>query len=262
MKWAVITGASAGIGWEFAKICADEGYSLVLIARRRDRLLELTAEIKKKHPKTRIEVLDMDLSNFHSAREIHKKVSEWTPQIHLLINNAGFGAGGPFPEPALSRQLEMIDLNCRSLVELTGVFLPEMKKAKQGHILNVGSTAGFQPGPFMSIYYASKAFVNSFSEALHEELQGTGVTCTVLAPGPVSTEFGQVAKMNSSRLFKASKGLSAYEVAKAGYRGAIEGCAIVIPGLAPKLIPQLARLMPRAIARKTAGWLNRTRPVQ
>lgn len=259
MKWAIVTGASAGFGVEFVKLCADDGYSVVLVARRKDRLEKLADELAKKYPEQKFVALEQNLANPSSPKDLHKKVSALTGDVEVLINNAGFGAGGAFPAPDLDRNLEMIDLNVRALAELTGLFLPQMVERKSGKILNVGSSAGFQPGPYMSTYYASKAFVNSFSEALHEELKPKGVTCTVLTPGPVSTEFGMVAKVSLTKAGHMDRvsNLTAEDVARAGYRGMMNGQAMVVPGLTIKMLPQLARVLPRSAVRKLAGWINR-----
>jgi short-subunit dehydrogenase len=258
MKWAVITGASAGLGVEFAKLCAKDGFSLILVARRKERMDELANELTQKHTNIQIKVIAQDLAKAGAAQTLHEKVMAITHDIDVLINNAGFGAVGNFPKPDLARQMEMIDLNVRTLVELTGLFLPRMLTRKMGRILNVGSLAGFQPGPYMSIYYATKAFVNSFTEALHEELGDSGVTCTLLAPGPVHTEFGQVAKTDTSRLFKRQTVVEAKAVAECGYKAMREGKDIAIPGFSAKMVPQILRFTPRALVRKTASWLNRS----
>jgi short-subunit dehydrogenase len=258
MKWAVVTGASAGLGVEFAKLCAKDGYSLILIARRKEKMDELAADLLKNHADIQIKVIAQDLAKAGAAQTVHEKIMAITHDIDVLINNAGFGAAGSFPNPDLKRQMEMIDLNVRTLVELTGLFLSRMLTRKMGRILNVGSLAGFQPGPYMSIYYATKAFVNSFTEALHEELGDSGVTCTLLAPGPVHTEFGQVAKTDTSRLFRRQPVSEAAEVAECGYKAMRDGKDIAIPGLSAKIVPQLLRFSPRALVRKTASWLNRS----
>jgi short-subunit dehydrogenase len=256
MSWAIVTGASAGLGVEFAKLCAQDGNSVILVARRRDRLEALAEELQVKY-KIKTLVIELDLAAPGAAKQLYSQALAVNSPIDILINNAGFGATGAFPAPSLDRQSEMIDLNIKALVEITAAFLPQMLTRKKGRILNVGSLAGFQPGPYMSVYYASKAFVNSFSEALHEETKGTGVTCTVLAPGPVHTEFGKISKMDTSRIFKTPT-VSAAEVAKVGYLAMRSGSAMAIPGITNKILPQVMRLIPRFLIRKTAGWLNRT----
>ncbi len=258
MSWAIITGASAGIGVEFAKLCAKDGHNLILVARRKDRMESLAGELKKENSAIKVEVIAHDLSKPDAAEKLYAKIQAITPDVDILINNAGFGTSGAFPAPNIEKLIEMIDLNVRTLVALTGLILPRMLVRKKGRILNVGSLAGFQPGPYMSIYYATKAFVNSFSEGLHEELQGTGVTCTVLTPGPVHTEFGEVARVNTSKLFMSPGVMNASEAALCGYKAMKCGKAIAIPGVSNKLIPQFLRLTPRALARKTSGWLNRS----
>jgi short-subunit dehydrogenase len=258
VSWALVTGASAGFGVEFAKLCVQDGHSVILVARRKDRLDQLAAELKGLNSSIETKVIAMDLSQPGAAQKLFEQTRAFTSDIDILINNAGFGAVGPFPYPDLAKQVEMIDLNVRVLTELTGLFVPKMRARKMGRILNVGSLAGFQPGPYMSVYYASKAYVNSFSEALHEELRDTGVTCTVLAPGPSHTEFGKVAQVNNMNLFKGPGFVSPAAVAKTGYCAMKNGQAMAIPGVTNKLIPQFLRLTPRFFVRKTAAWLNRS----
>jgi short-subunit dehydrogenase len=177
--------------------------------------------------------------------------------VDYLVNNAGFGGVGTIHDIPIDRQLQMVDLNVRTLVELTRLMLPSMVQRRRGRILNVGSIAGFQPGPHMAVYYATKAFVNSFSEALHEELRGTGVTCTVLAPGPTATEFVAAAGNPDLQLFRwPSMVANPQRAAAAGYRAMMQGRALVIPGLTNKLIVQLNRLTPRMLMRRIAGMLN------
>jgi short-subunit dehydrogenase len=254
MGLALITGASAGLGAELAKLFADDGHDLILVARRRDKLEEVSRALKGIHGGLKVHVIEKDLGKPGAGSELFARVSE-IGQIDFLVNNAGFGNSGPFGEIPLSRELELIDLNIRCLAELTCLFAPMMRKRGSGRILQVGSTAGFQPGPFMANYYASKAYVNHFSEALQEELRGSGVTCTVLTPGATRTEFASAANLTESRLFKAGAA-SAPGVARAGYRGMMRGCTIVTPGFLNKLMVQLLRITPRAIARKLAGFLN------
>ncbi|MDP8982928.1 MAG: SDR family oxidoreductase [Acidobacteriota bacterium] len=247
MPKALITGASGGIGLELARVFAREGYALVLVARSEKRLQELAAELK-----TETVVIANDLTRPGAAQEVFEQVR----QVDVLVNNAGFGSSGKFVEAPLDEQLGMMQLNMTALVALTGLFLPAMVKAKSGRIMNVASTAAFQPGPLMATYYATKAFVLSFSEAIHEELSGSGVTVTALCPGATETGFVERANMNDARLFKAKKPMAARAVAEAGYRGMLAGKAIVIPGLMNSLMAQSVRVSPRSVVRKIARHLN------
>lgn len=254
MGLALITGASAGLGAEFAKLFADDGHDLILVARRKDKLEEIARALKGIHRGCQVHVVEQDLGKPGAGAELFARVAA-LGAVDFLVNNAGFGNSGAFGTVPLTKELELIDLNIRTLVELTHLFVVPMKKRGSGRILQVGSTAGFQPGPFMANYYASKAYVNSFTEALQEELRGTGVTCTVLAPGATRTEFAGTAGLEQSRLFKAGAA-SAPDVARAGYRGMMHGCTMVVPGLLNKIMVQALRVTPRVVARRLAGFLN------
>lgn len=257
MKNALITGASSGLGLEIAKLFARDGHSLILVARRRDRLEEVAAEFKKQYPAIQVHVVDADLSLPGAGAGLYQKVKALGLNVDFLVNNAGIGLNGAFRELSAEKELQMFDLNARTLLELTHLFLPQMLERKGGRILNVGSTAGFQPGPYMATYYASKAFVNSLSEALHEELKGTGVTCTVLAPGATATEFAKTAGMEKSALFSSSPVASSADVALYGYRAMKAGKAIAVPGFRNRFLVQSLRVSPRFLVRKIAGALNR-----
>ena len=257
MKWALITGASAGIGTEFAKIFAAHGTSLVLVARRRDRLEALATKLRTKHSQIKVEVIDMDLSNGQAGALLAKELERKGIEIEYLVNNAGFGSQGAFVQRPLAKELEMIDLNVKALVSLCGHLVPPMVQRGSGRVLNVGSTAGFQPGPYMATYYATKAFVNSFSEALYEELRGTGVTVTVLAPGPVDTEFIDVAGLVKSTMFKAAA-VSAESVAQYGFDAMMRGQPLAVHGLKMKALLQSIRIAPRSAVRKIASTFNRS----
>lgn len=256
MGTALITGASAGLGIEFAKLFAHDGHSVILVARRRDKLDEVARQIKSSFPKIEAHVIDMDLGTIGAGEQLFQKIKSKGLSVDFLVNNAGFGTTGSYASSPLPGQLQMMDLNMRTLAELTHLFLPAMLQKKFGRILNVGSTAGFQPGPGMTTYYATKAFVNHFSEGLHEELLGTGVSCTVLAPGPTATEFGAVAGNDKSALFRTAVA-GAESVAKVGYRAMHAGCAVAIAGLMNKISYLVGRLSPRFAVRKIAGLLNR-----
>ena len=254
MGTALITGASSGLGAEYARLFAAEGHGVALVARRRDRLEALAAELRSAHG-GKVEVLPADLATADAAPSLVEEVGRLGLQVDFLVNNAGFGASGAFAELPLERELAMIQVNIASLVVLTRSLLPAMIARRSGRILNVGSTAGFPPGPFMAVYYASKAFVNSFTEALWYELKGTGVTATVSCPGATATEFAEVAGSSRSLLFRlgaANPGV----VAAQGYRAMMKGKPMVIHGFKNKLTVQSLRLSPRAVARAIAASLN------
>ncbi len=254
MGVALITGASAGIGSEFARLFAKNGHSLILVARRKNKLDEIASELVSAH-KIQVWTIDVDLSEPGAGETIFKRVQALGVDVDFLVNNAGLGSGGPFYELPLERELQMINLNVRALVELTHLFLPHMIKRKSGKILNVGSLAGFQPGPFMNTYSATKAFVNSFSEGLHEELKGTGVSCTALAPGYTSTEFQKSAEISgfASSFNKADP----TSVALDGYKAMMNSRALKVSGFLNFLSSQSVRLTPRFLMRKIAGQVNR-----
>jgi len=253
---ALITGASAGLGLELARLAARGGCDLVLVARRRERLEALGAELRAAHG-VGVTVLDEDLARPAAAQTIAERVEAAGLAIDVLINNAGFGTLGPFAESDRARQLEMIDVNVRALVELTHRFLPGMLARRKGRILNLASVAGFAPGPYMATYYASKAFVLSFTEGLATELRGTGVTATASCPGPTATEFGDVAGGSRSKLFRHLAG--AEKVARHAYRAMLAGDVVAIPGVMNELLAQSARMGPRALVRRIAASMNSPR---
>jgi short-subunit dehydrogenase len=253
-KTALVTGASAGLGEEFAKLLAADGHDIVLVARRRERLDALAAELQKRHG-VRAIVLAEDLTDPRAPERLARELDARGIEIEFLINNAGYGSTGAFSELDPARELAMIQLNVTTLVDLTRRLLPAMVAKGRGRIMNVGSTAGFQPGPFMAVYYASKAFVNSFTEALSYELRGTGVTATVSCPGATATEFGQVSGNEKSRLFKMAT-MTAADVAGQSYRAMMRGQTIVVPGLRNKIGIQALRVAPRAAVRAVAARLN------
>lgn len=239
-KTALITGASSGIGRELAKIHAAKGGDLVIIARSENKLKELAKELEAAH-RIRAHIIIKDLSNLSSAKEIYDEVSAQGIQIDYLINNAGFGGVGYFHERDWEDDLAMINLNVTTLTALTRYFLPDMVKRNSGRILNVSSTAALVPGPLQAVYYATKTFVTSFSNAIAQELADTNITVTALMPGATETDFGKVSGMDETELF--SNPASSYEVAKAGYDGMEKGKLDVISGISTsqrimfKLIP-------------------------
>jgi len=219
---ALITGASSGIGKELARIHASEGGDLVLVARRANELLALKTELEAKYG-SKIEIIVKDLSDTKSASEIFDATEKSGIQIEYLINNAGFGGHGIFHEREMGNDLAMVNVNITSLMLLTHLYLPGMVKRGKGKILNVSSTASFLPGPLQAVYYASKAFVTSLSQALSEELRGSGVTVTALCPGPVATEFFDTANMEGVKMLKTQKAMSPAKTAAIGYRDMIKG---------------------------------------
>jgi len=251
---ALITGASAGIGRELARLFAKDGSNLVLVARRRDRLEELAAELRT-HNGIEVRVLAADLGRSDAPQAIADALGRDGVAIDVLVNNAGFGALGMFASLDADRQMEMIQVNVAALTHLTRLLLPGMIQRRRGGVLNVASTAGFQAGPFLAVYYATKAYVISLSEALHDELAGEGVAVTCLCPGPTVTEFAATAKMEKSRMFSL-RPMTAEKVAQIGYSGFRRGKLLVIPGWLNYLAATGARLGPRSIARTIARWLN------
>jgi len=241
----LITGASSGIGRELARLFAADGADLILTARREDRLKELAAELQQKYG-TKSLLLPLDLAQPEAAEELFQRVQAAEMQVDVLINNAGFGQMGPFAEIPLARQLSMIGLNISALVALTYLFLPGMLARKRGAILNLGSTAAFQPGPNVNVYYATKAFVLSFSEALWKELQGTGVCVTCLCPGPTKTEFGDESAMHDTPVFK-HNAMPVEVVARAGFQGIRKRKRLVMPGLLNRILSFSVRFTPRPV---------------
>jgi len=255
LQTALITGASSGIGLELAKLFARDRHQLILVARASGRLRTTAAELQKISG-TAPRVLPHDLSDPKAPIAIHDQIGD-TP-IDFLVNNAGFGLGGHFSQTDRAIELDMIQVNVTSLVDLTKLLLPGMVARRSGRIMNVASTAAFQPGPLMAIYYASKAFVLSFSEAIAEELTGSGVSVTALCPGPTASDFQRRAGIENVKLVKSNSigMMTSEEVAGIGYRGMMEGRVIVIPGFLNKMGVQSLRLGPRAIIRKAARKLQ------
>ncbi len=252
----LITGASSGIGLELAKCFAADGSRLILIARNTEALESLAKELRQSH-QIEVRVLTADLSLSETPKRIFAELSAQKIAVDVLVNNAGFGANGAFAEIPLSRQLEMLQVNITALTELTGLFLPGMISRRRGGILNVGSVAGFQPGPGMMVYYATKAFVLSFTEALAEELQGSGLNVSVLCPGPTESNFGNVARGKKVRHVKTSKMTSA-AVAVYGHRAFRQGKITAVPGWQNKVFVFLNRILPRVLPRKIVKTYNRT----
>lgn len=244
-KTVLITGASSGIGYELACLFAAEGYDCVLVARTADKLNELATSLHEKH-NVKALVIARDLAQLDAADAIYADVRAASVNVDVLVNNAGFGVFGLFAETDPKAELQMLQVNVIALTQLTKLFLAGMLERRQGRILNVASTAAFAVGPLMAVYYASKAYVLSLSEALANELQGTGVTVTALCPGPTRTGLQQRGATGESRLFR-RRVADARTVALAGYRGLMAGRTVVIPGLGNKLIPFVVRVSPRGV---------------
>ena len=239
----LVTGASAGLGTEFARACATRGDEVVLVARRKDRLDEIAREIGGK-----AHVITADLSEREAPATMLAQVEALGLTVDILINNAGFGGGGRVAEQSLERQIQMIDLNVRALTELTRRVMPGMIERGRGGILNVASTAAFQPGPGSAVYFATKAFVLSFTEALHQELKGKGIKVSALCPGATATEFGVAAGYTGAQLKRFNADPRA--VVEAGLKGLDRNRAVVVPGFGNKASAQAHRFLPRGAMRR------------
>ena len=247
MPNAVVTGASSGIGLELARIFARERYDLVLVARNQPALEHIAAELRTMRG-VRVDIIAADLSTPEAPQQIYEQAG----RTDILVNNAGFGVYGEFADSPVEDDIGLLRLNIEALVVLTRLFLPGMLQTRKGRIMNVASTAAFQPGPLMALYYASKAFVLSFSEAIANELEGSGVTVTALCPGPTATGFQARARMEDSNLLKRMQVMDAATVAEAGYRGMIAGKTIVIPGTRNWLVAESVRFAPRKLVTRIA----------
>jgi len=243
---ALITGASYGIGEDFARIFAAEKFDLVLTARSRDKLEALARELSQTY-RVDVSVIAEDLADPEAPRRIFETLEREGKQIDALVNNAGFGLHGEFSKLGQKEQLSMIHLNVTALTDLTRFFLPGMLERRLGKILNVASTAAFQPGPLMAVYYATKAYVLSLSEALNEEVRGTGVNVTCLCPGPTQSEFQKRAGMGDVALFTYAS-MRSRPVAEAGFKAVMKGKPLVIPGFLNKFMAFTTRLSPRALS--------------
>jgi short-subunit dehydrogenase len=251
---ALVTGASAGIGREIARILAAD-HDLILTARRASELNSLAAELAP----AACHVFPADLSDPAAPRALFDAAAAAGLTVDVLVNNAGFGDLGPFAEADLGKMLRMVRVNVTALTELTGLFLPGMLARRRGRILNVGSVAGFQPGPFMAVYYATKAYVNTFSEALTFETAGTGVTVTCLAPGPTRSEFAVAAGMSAEGHFTVGSVADARPVAEAGVRAMRRGKRMVVTGLRNRLLLFAERFLPRGLVIRGVMWMQNRR---
>jgi uncharacterized protein len=245
-KTALITGASSGIGFELAKVFARNGHDLVLVARTAEKLESLARAVEGEY-KVTVLVLPKDLSRSDAAREIFEDVRSRGIFVEYLVNNAGFGDFGLFSQTEWKKEEQMINLNVISLTHFNKLFVKEMIAQKKGKILNLASTAAFQPGPLMAVYYATKAYVLSFSEALANELKGTGVTVTALCPGPTKSGFQRAAELEESKLVKGRKLPSSAQVAEHGYRAMMKGKTVAIHGVVNWFMAQSVRFAPRAM---------------
>jgi short-subunit dehydrogenase len=256
-KYALVTGASSGIGRELAMILAREGYALVLVARRTEPMRALAEQLEKAHGVASV-VVGADLGSPEGVHTVMREVSRRQLELEVLVNNAGFGLAGGFELLPAEQQLGMIDLNIRALTALTREVLPGMVARRRGYVLNVSSSAAFQPGPLMAVYYASKAYVQSLSNALHEEMRGRGVTVTALCPGYTETEFAaRAAEHQRPRLFSGPLGsLDARQVAELGYRAMRRGRAVVVPGFTNLLGAWLMPFTPLALKLRITRYLN------
>ena len=257
MDVTVITGASAGIGEGFARALAARKKNLLLVARREERLAALAAALEQAEGVS-VQTVAVDLASPDGAAALMAEIARRGLTVEALINNAGFGARGAFAELDLAAQKEMIALNCTALMELCHGVLPGMIARRHGGILNVASTASFQPGPWMAVYYATKAFVLSFSEGLHEEVKPHGIHVAALCPGPTRTEFADVAGMSDSALFKRFAA-SADQVVRDGLAALDHNQAVKVSGALNLMMAESIRFTPRGLARRIAGGMQKAR---
>jgi uncharacterized protein len=254
MPTALITGASAGLGADFSVILARQKYDLILVARSEERLARLANKLSAEYG-VKTHVISSDLSVPGSAERLVQNIQSKGLVVDVLINNAGYGICGPFVESDTQSLVGMLHLNMTSLTELARLLLPDMLSRKNGRIMNVASTAAFQPGPWMAGYYASKAYVLSFSEALSSELKGTGVTVTTLCPGPTRTEFFERAKMSSSRM-KRIFFADSQACAQRGIEAMLSGKVLMVDGLLNRMFVSSSKVLPRSLIRSITGALN------
>jgi len=258
---ALVTGASSGIGLELARLLAADGHDLVVVARSREALDRLAAELHAVHG-TVVTVVSADLADPAAPEAVRAAVDGAGLAVDVLVNNAGFGTYGRFTDIPLEAQLGLLQVNVAALVHLTRLFVPAMVARGRGRVLHVASTAAFQPGPLMAVYYASKAFVLSFSEALANELAGSGVTVTALCPGPTRSGFQARASMESARLVSGTMPMmDSATVARIGYRGMRRGARVVVPGLVNRILVQSVRFAPRRLTTAIARAMQERKAV-
>jgi len=249
MATALITGASNGIGLELARVHAVKGDDLVLVARSEKKLAELKAELEQKH-KIAVTVIAKDLALADAAQHVYDETKRWGLRIDYLINNAGFGDLGMFTDTDWNKELQMINLNITTLTQFTKLYLKDMVARGSGRVMNVASTAAFQSGPTMAVYYATKAYVLSFSEAIDNEVRDNGVTVTTLCPGATESGFQAAAAMENSALVKGKKLPSSKEVAEYGYAAMMKGKTVAIHGFNNWMLANAVRFMPRSVVVK------------
>lgn len=257
-RYTLITGASSGIGYELARVFARNHHSLILTARSLDKMKILKKELEDTYAVS-VEVIAEDLSVAGSAQKLYDQITSKNLEVDILVNNAGFGDHGVFLKAQTHKITEMIHLNITSLTELTKLFLPEMVKNKFGKILNVASTAAFQPGPLMSVYYATKAYVLFFSEGLYEELKGTGVSVTALCPGPTSSGFQAAAQIKNIAIFEKMNIPTSQNVAEYGYKAMKNNEVVAVHGFMNKLFSTTVGLFPRSLVRKLVMKLQQSK---
>src|SRR5215204_2868204 len=254
---ALVTGASGGIGEELARLFAADGHDLVLVARSRDKLARLAEELEGKHG-VGARVVASDLARPEAPRELFDELQGAGVAVDALVNNAGFGSYGLFAETDLQSELELLQVNVVALTHLSKLFMPGMIARRRGYVMQVASTAAFQPGPLMAVYYASKAYVLSLSEALSNECAGTGVVVFVNGPGPTETGFVAAAGMGDSKLFDRAV-MDARTVAAEGYRGLLAGKTLVIPGFRNNLLARTVGFFPRNLVTKVVRGIQEKR---
>lgn len=258
-NYVLITGASSGLGLEFAQLAASKKYNLVLIARRQKELARISETLSLQH-KITVHIIVKDLSLASSAQEIFEEVSEkLNLEIDFLINNAGFGTNGEFHLNNFNTELDQIKVNVLSLVALTRLFIPGMIERNNGIVLNVASTAAYQPGPYMSVYYATKTFVKNFTFGLNYELRGTNVKVTLFSPGPTRTEFQKRANMKESIIANEMLMMDAQKAAKIGFDGALKGKKEIIPGFKNKFGVLAVKLLPEFVITHIVSKVNKNR---
>lgn len=254
-KTALITGASMGIGYELAKEFAKNGNNVVLVARSKDKLDTIAKEFSTKY-NIKADVIAADLTKNDIAQDIYNELQQRGIEIEYLINNAGFGEFGLFVENDWAKEAQMIDLNIKTLTHFCKLFVRDMVKRGSGKIMNVASTAAFQPGPTMAVYYATKSFVLSFSEAISNELEGTGVTITALCPGATESNFQAAANLEESKLVKGKKLPTSAEVAQYGYKALMRGKVVAIHGFMNALMATSIRFTPRPLVLKIVRFMQ------
>jgi short-subunit dehydrogenase len=251
---ALITGASAGLGYEFAQLCARDKYNLVLVARSGPKLVELAEQLRQQHRVT-VKTIPLDLGLPHASQTLFDETQRAGIHVDVLVNNAGYGISGGFAEIPVEESYGQIQLNIMALTLLTRLYLEPMLLRRSGRIMNVASTAAFQPGPLMAVYYATKAYVLSFTEAIADELRDSGVSVTCFCPGATLTEFQKRAHTENSRLFKQLAPMDAKSVAEDGYRALMAGKTLAISGFKNWLVAESVRFAPRKMVTAISRWV-------